>query len=313
MQSTPHDVVTGAFGYIGKYIARHLLNAGRRVTTLTSRPLANSPFGNQVPALPLSFDQPAHLVDALRGTDTLYNTYWVRFERGAKTFARAIANTAILLDAAEQAGVRRIVHISITNPAHTGVPPYFRGKAQVEQRIRTSRLTHAIIRPTVVFGDEDILINNIAWLLRRSPVFLIPGDGKYRVQPVFVDDLAAMAVAAGERTENETFDAVGPDTFTFAELIRTMSDTLGRSVRIVPVPPMLALFAARVFGALCGDVMLTRDELAALMSNLLISNTPATCPTRLTDWLKQSRNHVGISYSSELARHFRNPTRTASA
>ena len=109
------DAVTGAFGYTGKYIARRLLALGRRVRTLTGNPKRPSPFGDRVEAVPLAFDQPQELTRSLAGAVTLYNTYWVRFPYGEVSFETAVENTGRLVRAAEEAGVRRIVHISITN------------------------------------------------------------------------------------------------------------------------------------------------------------------------------------------------------
>ncbi|MBP7746265.1 MAG: NAD(P)H-binding protein [Phycisphaerae bacterium] len=303
--SCEFDVVTGAFGYTGRYIAAQLLERGRDVLTLTGHPERPNPFGARVRVAPFGFDRPDELTARLAGAARLYNTYWVRFAHGATTFAQAIANTKTLVRAAEAAGVRRIVHISITNPTLASSLPYFRGKAELEDFIQQSRLSHAIIRPTVVFGREDILINNIAWLLRTSPVFAIPGRGDYRLQPVYVEDLAALAVDAGGRSDNVVLDAVGPEVFTFEALVRLIARTIGSRARTVHVPPWLALAVARVVGWAVGDVLLTHDELAGLRANLLVSASAPTCPTRLSAWLADNAAGLGRTYASELRRHFR--------
>jgi uncharacterized protein YbjT (DUF2867 family) len=305
------DVVTGAFGYIGRYIARRLVDGGRTVKTLTGDPGRTNPFGGRVEALPFHFDRPTELAASLRGADTLYNTYWIRFEHGGATFEQAVANTTALVRAAESAGVRRIVHVSITNPSRDSRLPYFRGKAVLEEVIAGSRLSYAILRPTVVFGGEDILINNIAWLLRRSPVFVIPGRGDCRVQPVFVEDLAGLAVDAGGRGDNFVLDAVGPEIFTFDELVRLIAIAVGSAARIVHAPPSVSLWIARLVGPLVGDVLLTRDELVGLMSDLLVSRAAPTCPTAFSAWLSTHAERLGRNYASELGRHFR-PTGSAS-
>ena len=168
------NVVTGAFGYTGKYIARRLLADGIRVKTLTGHPEHPNPFGGEVVAAPFNFDDPPALIEQLSGASILYNTYWVRFSRGEVTFDRAVENTRTLIQAAKDAGVGRIVHISITNPSLNSSLPYFRGKAQVEEAIIDSGISYAIIRPTVIFGIEDILINNIAWLQHSLAAAPIP-------------------------------------------------------------------------------------------------------------------------------------------
>lgn len=304
----PADVVTGAFGYTGKYIARRLLAMGRQVVTLTGHPERPNPFGERVRVAPFNFHRPQELADTMRGASTLYNTYWVRFARRGVTFEQALENTKTLILAARDAGIRRIVHISITNATPHSPLPYFRGKAVVEQFLRGSDLSRAIIRPTVIFGEEDILINNIAWLLRHFPFFVVPGSGQYRLQPVFVEDVAEIAVAAGQRETNETIDAVGPEVFTFDELVRLIAEKTGSRARIIHLPPRVALFGSRTVGWVLRDVLLTRDELGGLMANLLVSDPGRpgpTGPTRLSDWLSENAERIGRGYSSELQRHFR--------
>lgn len=295
--------VTGAFSYSGKYITRRLLAQGHEVLTLTGHPNRPDPFGGQVKAFPLDFEA-ASLTRSLRGVDTLYNTYWVRFDRADNTQSRAVTNTRILVQAAKAAGVQRIVHISITNPSADSPLPYFSGKAANEQAVIESGMGYAILRPTVLFGAEDVLINNIAWLLRRFPFFGQIGDGQYRLQPVFVDDLAALAVEAGSRDENLVWDAVGPDIFTFDELVRLVGESIGHPRPLLHLPPRLALAAAQVISLFVRDVVLTPEEVDGLMAGLLVSSEPPRGTTRLADWLRENRLTVGARYASELARHF---------
>jgi len=305
MADTELHVVTGAFGYTGQYIARRLLATGQRVKTLTGHPDRPDPFGGQVAVAPFRFDDPAALTESLRGAATLFNTYWIRFARGAMTFARAVENSRTLIHAARDAGVRRIVHTSITNPSEGSPFPYFRGKAQVEQAIAESGLSYAILRPAVIFGPEDILINNIAWMLRRFPVFAVPGRGDYRLQPVFVEDFAELAVGAASSTDSAIQDAVGPEAFTFDGLVRAVAGALGVRARLLHVRPWLALRLSRLVGLLVGDVVLTRDEIDGLMGGLLVSAHAPLGQTRLTEWLAQHADTVGRSYASELARHYK--------
>ena len=305
METAELNVVTGAFSYTGKYITQRLLSMGKRVRTLTGHPNRENPFGNEVSTSPFNFDNQSKLVKSLQGATTLYNTYWVRFPRGEITFDKAVENTKRLIKAAEEAGIHRIVHISITNASEESAFHYFRGKGLIEKAIIHSKLSYAILRPTVIFGPEDILINNIAWLLRRFPIFVVFGSGGYRIQPVFVEDVAEMAVSAGHKDDNIVMDAVGPETYTFDELVRLIADKIHRRPRIVHLRPGLALFLGRLIGYTLGDVMITKDEIGGLMSNLLVSEGPATGQTRLSEWLSQNADSVGAKYASELERHYR--------
>jgi len=299
------DVVTGATGYSGKYITRRLLDAGHRVRTLTGHPNRVNPFGSQIEIVPFHFENPDQLRKDLEGVATLYNTYWVRFPHGRRTYADAIANTRTLIRAAEQAGVRKFVHVSIANPSADSPLPYYRGKAALEAALAESTLSWAIVRPTVIFGLEDILINNMAWLVRNFPVFLIPGSGNYRLQPVYAEDLAEITTNAASNPENVTVDAVGPETYTFDEIVLLIARALGRRVRLAHVPPILAYYLTRLLGPVIHDVMLTREEIEGLMANLLVSHQPPLGRTSLAQWLSKNANRVGRHYTSELKRHFR--------
>ena len=277
---------------------------GEPVITLTGHPGRPNEFGASVKAFPFRFDDPQAMAESLAGVRVLYNTYWIRFDRGARTHDRAVANTRALLRAAEIAGVERVVHISITNPDPKSPLPYFRGKALLEQDIREGRFSHAIVRPTVVFGVEDILINNIAFLLRKLPVFLIPGNGQYRLQPVFVEDLARIAVEAAHSPGNVAIDAVGPDILSLEELVRSVARAVTSRAVLLHAPPGLALAAARILGAVFHDIVLTRDEVEGLMASLLISTSAPTGSTSLTTWMTDNAGALGTRYASELHRHY---------
>jgi uncharacterized protein YbjT (DUF2867 family) len=296
--------VTGAFSYSGKYITRRLLERGEEVITLTGHPNRPDPFAGNVKVYPLNFENETELIASLQGIHTLYNTYWVRFDRGQNTQPRAVENTRKLVRAAIQAGVQRIVHISITNPSPDSHLPYFWGKAANEQTVMESGLSYAILRPTVLFGTEDILINNIAWLLRRFPFFAIPGDGSYCLQPVFVDDLAELAVDVGYAQDNILWDAVGPDIFTFEEMVSLIGQTLRLSRGLLHVSPKLTLAAAQFLSTFVGDVLLTPEEVEGLMAGLLVSSEPPRCKTHLKNWLEENKDSVGVHYASELQRHY---------
>ncbi len=297
-------IVTGAFGYSGKYIAQRLLDSGGRVRTLTNSPQRANPFGDRVEVQPFNFDNTAALTESLRGAAVLYNTYWIRFNTKQPGFQHAVAveNTLKLFAAAKQAGVPRIVHTSITNPSEDSPLEYFKGKAVLEKALQATGLAYAILRPNVLFGHEDILINNIAWTLRKLPIFGVFGDGQYRLQPMHVDDFADLAVAQGKDQSDRVIDAIGPETFTYRRLVEEIGNIIGVHRPIVSVPPAIGYAAGAVLGKLVGDVMITRDEVEGLMADLLVTNSPPAGSTRLTDWARQHADTLGKHYASELAR-----------
>ena len=298
-------VVTGAFSYTGRYVARRLLDEGVSVRTLTRDPGRADPFGGLVKAAPLDFSDPAGLRRSIEGASVLYNTYWVRFGRGRTTFDQAVENTRILFDAAARAGVGRIIHFSVANASPDSRLPYFRGKGKVEEILKGMDIPYTIIRPTLVFGEGDLLLNNMAWALRRFPVFPVFGNGNYPVQPVYAEDLAALAVDAGSRGDSFVADAAGPDTFTFEELLRLLAKAVNTRVRLVHMLPAVGFAATRLIGLLLRDVVLTRDEVDGLMAGLLTSHAVPAGTTRLAGWLDENVDALGRWYVSELRRNHR--------
>jgi len=299
------NIVTGAFGYTGRYITQRLLSMGEKVRTITGHPDRPNPFSGQVDAFPFNFDNPTKLAESMEGATTLYNTYWIRFPHGDTTFDRAVENTKTLIKAAEEAGIRRIVHISITNPSEDSPFPYFKGKAIIEKAIINSKLSYAIIRPTVMFGHKGILINNIAWILRNLPVFIIPGSGDYQLQPVFVEDVAEIAVNTAHKNDNIIIDAAGPEIYTFKELVKLIAEKTNSKTKIIHLKPEIALLLSKIVGYIIRDVLITKDEISGLMSNLLVSEKPPTGKTRLSHWLEKNKDTLGKKYASELERHYR--------
>lgn len=199
----------------------------------------------------------------------------------------AVTNSLSLFSAAKNAGVKRIIHVSITNPDLNSPLEYFSGKAKLERALMDSGLSYAILRPAVLFGKEDILINNIAWLLRRFPAFGVFGDGNYCLQPIYVDDLAHIAVQQGQSAENRTIQAIGPETFTYRELVRTIGKIIGKPRPIFSMSPRLGYVLGTIIGRILGDVTITRLEIEGLMANLLYVNAPPAGQTRLTSWAQE--------------------------
>jgi NADH dehydrogenase len=294
--------VTGAFGYSGAAIARELTRSGRPVRTLTNHP---APAGSEVEAHPLTFGDRTELVRAMRGAGTLYNTYWVRFAHQAVDHDLAMQNSRVLIESAAAAGVARIVHVSITHPSPDSPYPYFRGKAAVERILAETGLPYAIVRPAFLFGRGGVLINNVAWLLRRVPVFAVGDGGRYRVRGIHVDDLARLCVTLGTGADQITTDAVGPESLTFRDLVEAVRVAVGSHAAVVAVPGAVLTVLARAMGLLVRDTILTADEYEAMAHGLADSDAPATGTVRFTEWAAAHGSTLGRRYANELDRHFR--------
>ena len=298
------NVVTGSFGFIGRHITQRLLERGQTVRTITTHPDKPNPFGSGVEAFPYSFDYPKELEASLRGADVLYNTYWIRFEYGEMTYARALHNTATLFECARKAGVNRIVHIGVTGSSESSPLPYYRGKAAQERLLREAGVPYGIVRPTLVFGEGDILVNNIARLMRVFPVFPIFGDGRYEVQPVHVGDVADIAVSCALAPDSAVADAIGPERFIFKDFLRLIAKNIRPGILFIPMPPAVGVAFGRVIGWALGDVLLTADELRGLMQGLLTSRQQPNGKVIFSEWLQKNREKIGRSYASEIKRHY---------
>jgi uncharacterized protein YbjT (DUF2867 family) len=298
------DVVTGAFSYSGSAIARHLQLTGRQVRTLTSHPERGA-GRSDIEVRPLDFDDPAGLSASLVGATTLYNTYWVRFAHDGVDHDLAVENSRTLFRAAQRAGIRKIVHISILHPSATSPYPYFRGKALVERALAETGLGFASLRPSVLFDERGVLLNNIAWLLRHLPIFAVGGGGRYRVRPIHVDDLARLAVEAATWPDDRVVDAVGPERPTFGELVEQIRSAVAGRARIVRVPAPILLGLSKGLGAVMHDVLLTANEYRSMAEGLADSDAPATGAVRLSAWLADHGTTLGTRYANELDLHFR--------
>jgi NADH dehydrogenase len=282
-----------------------LLDAGHRVRTLSFHPDRRHPMQDSVEALAYRFDDPDELVRSLEGVGTLYNTYWVRFDHGQTSFGQAIERSRSLFAAAYRAGVARIVHLSITNPSIDSPLPYFRGKALVERALGEAGVPHSIVRPTLIFGGEnEVLLNNIAWILRRMPVLTVPGNGAYPVQPVHVEDLARICTEAALAETDVVVDAAGPERIAFGELVALIRRTTGARALVINVPAWTMRLGARALSLLVRDVVLTAEEIEGLMAGLLVSHAPALGQIGLTRWLQDTGASIGRTYANELQRHF---------
>lgn len=295
--------VTGAFGFSGGFIAARLLALGREVISLTSSTGRASPLQGKVQARPFDFEHPERMAASLAGVDVLYNTYWTRLNQGETTHEEAVRNSLALFTAARLAGVRRVVHISVAGAGKAPELSYYRAKGEVEEALALSGLSYAILRPAMLFGPGGVLVNNMAWTLRRLPVFAIFGDGSYKLEPIYVGDLAALAVAQGDVRENTAVYALGPDIFTYKEFVRELGRIIGRPRPLVPVPLWAGLLGSWFIGRLHGDVFASREELKALMGGLLhVPGEAATGTTRFTDWAREHAESLGRDYISEMGR-----------
>lgn len=295
--------MTGAFGYTGRWIAHQLLDEGKRVRTLTNAVGRDDPFDGQVEVHPLDFQNREALVESLRGADVLYNTYWVRYNHHSKQFDHEIAtdNCRLIFEAAKEAGVRRVVFFSVAHPEQAPKWSYFRGKVITEKTLRDCGISHAIVRPTVLFGgSRNVLVNNIAWMLRYIPVFGLFGWGNYSIQPIHVRDVARIAIELGARDDDITRDVAGPETFIYKDFIKLIARSMGVRRLLVPMPAIVAWLAGRMMGLFLRDMIITRAEIRGLMQGLVASEEEPLGEISFSEWVAEKGPELGRHYHNDL-------------
>lgn len=298
--------ITGAWSYSGRFVARRLLEQGFEVLSLTNRAIPRpDPFEGAVRRVPLDFSTGA-IEAALEGVDALASAYWSRHNRppvghrGAwVSHAVAVERSIRLVDAACRAGVSRLVWTSIASPGLDPDLSYYEGKAEVEEAVRRSGLPYAILRPACFFGPGGILVENIAWAVRRLPVFPIPGGRPYHIRPIHVEDYARLVAEAVRSPESTTRDVCGPDRPEFGELIRHMRRLLGTKTRIVRLPIGVCGVLYAAASGVMRETVLTLDELKGLSRNRLDSREEPAGTTSLFAWLEENAATLGFEFRRE--------------
>lgn len=291
-------VITGAFSYTGAAVANELLRRKYDVRTLTNR------SSDKIPSAPLKFER-EHLESQLHGVETFINTYWIRLPYGGQTFDTAVDNSRMLIDAAKNAGVKRFVHISVSNAEKGTNLGYYRGKDQVERYLRESGLPYSIVKPTLIVGPGDVLTNNIAWFLRKLPFFAVPGGGHYRIQPVMLSEVARITADAAEASGNVEVDAAGQEILSFRAYVKMIARACKKRRWVFGAPTWMALPALRLVGLFLRDIILTREEVLGLKQELLVTSSSPLGKESVMDWLVENGQNLGRNYANDLNRHFR--------
>ncbi len=296
--------LTGAFSYSGRYIAKKLLSKGIKIRALTNHPKPELFPQHSIPVFPLQFKEEGPLIDFLKGTEVFINTYWIRYPHKEQTHEKAATNIQFLTQCAKRAGIKKIIHLSVSNPSEESALSYYKGKAQAEKMIKESGLSYLILRPTLIFGLEDILINNIAWLLHAFPFFVLPSPVDYSVQPIYAGDVADIAYEHLLCKESKTIDAAGEEVYRMDELVRMISRSIGLPRPVLLWPKPIAQGCIKMLSLMLQDRVLTGEELCGLMGNLLISFEKPRGKTSFKKWLNQYGSRLGKTYTNDFKRYY---------
>lgn len=312
------SAVTGGFSYSGRYLTRRLLDQGQQVVNLTNHPSRPVDFTadelQRVTTAPLDFSDEAALARRLEGVDVLYCTYWIRFAVGGDTHERAAERLRSLFQIAKSVGCRKVVLASHTRASVDSPYPYIAGKARAVAALRATGIDYAVVRPCGIFGEspsESILMNNAAWVLRRTPLFLLAGTGEERFQPIHVHDMAELMHTLGQSASTgEERDACGPDAPTARELFTAIARATGSWARVAApgLPARVVTMLTKPLDLMTGDILLDADDLNLMGSGLTRADDPADPAIgrrrSLLAWLEQVGPQLGREYISSMQRYY---------
>jgi uncharacterized protein YbjT (DUF2867 family) len=268
-------LVTGGTGFVGPHVVRAIQDAGHDVRALVRKgsvPGTEAAQGDMTDA--------ESLRRAVQGVDAVVHLVAIRQGREEQFQRIMVDGTRDLLAAARDAGAGRFVHMSAlgTTDESKDLVPYYRAKWLQEGLVRESGLEHVIFRPSFVFGKDGGIIPTFRTLAKVAPVTPIVGSGKQRIQPIWLDDVAAYFARALDRPEatNRTFELGGPDVVSWDEFWARLKRALGVRRPSVHVPMALMRANALVTERLPGDIPLTRDLLKMLEhGDNVVTNTDA--------------------------------------
>lgn len=274
-------LVTGGTGYVGTHVCRALIARGF-MPRLLVRPGSESRIPEDIRErgriTPGDVTNRESVENAAQGTKAIVHLVGIIREFPARgvTFERLhVTATRNVVDAARLWGIPRFVHMSALGARAGGPAGYSDSKGRAEDCVRQSGLRWTIFRPSVIFGPGDAFLNELAGILRTSPLMPVPGDGKYRLQPVFVGDVAkGFADALLRRdTEARIFDVGGPERFSYGELLDRIAASVGRRARKLHVPLSILRPAVRSLERF-ERFPLTTDQLGMLLQENVCDHEP---------------------------------------
>ncbi|MBN8532182.1 MAG: complex I NDUFA9 subunit family protein [Alphaproteobacteria bacterium] len=263
--------VFGGSGFLGHYVVRELAEAGHTVTIACRDPegakdLRTAGAVGQVVPVYANLRKPEDIKRTIANSHAVVNLVGVLYSRGKQRFSALHAQGAEkLAQAAKEAGVQRLIHISALGVDKATRSTYARTKLAGEKAVLAAFPEATILRPSVVFGPEDNFFNQFACMARLSPFLPLIGGGKTRFQPVYAGDVGKAVLACLERPESKgkTYELAGPETFTFRQILEYVLKTTRRRRILLPLPLGLASMIG-AFGELLPVPPLTRDQVTLL-------------------------------------------------
>ena len=241
-------LVSGGTGFVGAAIVRELLRRGEKVAILgRDAAKVRERFGDDVDARVGDVRDPATLAPAMQGVDVVVNAvqfpnFPIENRRKGWTFEDVdLKGTRYQVDAAKDAGVRRVVYISGVGASKDAGKHWFRYKWEAEKYLQDSGLEWVVIRPTWVYGPDDVALNRFLGFAKRLPFIPMFGDGKQSMQPVFIDDVGRVGADAALKPEaaGNVFELGGPDVMSMDDVLRTALEVQGKKKGLLHQPALL--------------------------------------------------------------------------
>jgi uncharacterized protein YbjT (DUF2867 family) len=267
-------LVTGATGFVGAEILRRASRRGWRVRGLARQPEKAEELGRlpHVELFRADINDPPELDEAMAEVDAVVHLVGIIVPTRDQGFEKVhVEGTWSVLAAARRAGIRRFVHMSALGADRArDLTPYFDTKWRAEEAVREEAreqgVSATIFRPSLIYGPDDAFFNQLARVVRWSPVVLLPDGGRQRFQPVWVGDVAEcfLQAARAESTQHETYEVGGPDVLTLRQIVGVLAEILGKRRAILPLPVAPLRLGAAVAERLLPKPPITRDQLKML-------------------------------------------------
>jgi uncharacterized protein YbjT (DUF2867 family) len=229
--------VFGGTGFLGRRVVRHLREAGDAVRVASRHP--GPVEDNGVERIVADVHEARSVEAAVAGVDDVVNTVSLYVERGSETFRSVhVEAAARVASVARRAGVKRLVHLSGIGADPTSASPYIRSRGEGEAAVQAAFPGAVIVRPAVMFAPDDDFLTTILRLLRLLPIYPIFGDGRTKLQPVYVDDVAAAIARVLRQSETPLpiYELAGPHVYSYTELLQTIAREAGLRPVLMPIP-----------------------------------------------------------------------------
>jgi NADH dehydrogenase len=260
--------VTGASGFVGSHLIDRLLRDGHEITVLSHSQRGRVHLDERIRVVSGSVEDPEALTALCAGNQVVFHLVGIIAETRTKTFQKTVVEaTRLLVGASLREKVMKLVYLSAIGASADSATKYYRSKFEAEQSVKLSGLNYTILRPSIIFGAGDGFVSMLSRMIRLSPFTPVIGSGRYRLQPVYIDDVtsAMSQCVTKEETSAEIIDLAGPERLEYLEILHIIKRVLNKRRVNIHLPLMLMKMAAAVMEKILKPAPLTTDQLTMLV------------------------------------------------